>query len=177
MKLRVDDITAEAKDILFPEPEQEINRTLTEGPVREYRVEGPIAVAVSYYRAGAEVFLTGELTAHTVARCARCLEEFSAPSKRPFRYVLTPRVMGDGAGDDEREDLEYSVYDGEEIDLTPFIREQMLLALPTRPLCSDDCRGLCPRCGANRNERDCGCREDMFDPRLSVLRSLKLYRS
>jgi uncharacterized protein len=85
--------------------------------------------------------------------------------------------MGDGEGDDEREDLEYSVYDGEEIDLTPFIREQMLLALPTRPLCSDDCRGLCPRCGANRNERDCGCREDMFDPRLSVLRSLKLYRS
>src|SRR5229473_2297783 len=167
MKLRVDDITAEAK---------EINRTLTEGPVREYLVEGPIAVAVSYYRAGAEVFLTGELTAHTMARCARCLEEFSAPSTRPFRYVLTPRVMDDG-DDDEREDLEYSVYDGEEIDVTPLIREQMLLALPTRPLCSDDCRGLCPRCGANRNERDCGCREDMFDPRLSVLRSLKLYRS
>src|SRR5260370_41372993 len=155
MKLRVDDITAEAKEILFPEPEQEINGSLTEGPVREYLVEGPIAVAVSYYRAGAEVFLTGELTAHTAARCARCLDEFSAPSTRPFRYVLTPRVIGDGEGDDEREDLEYSVYDGEEIDLTPLIREQMLLALPTQPLCSDDCRRLCPRSAPNPNARPC----------------------
>src|SRR5260370_19205662 len=119
MERRGDEITGEAEEILFPEPEQEINRTLPEGPVREYRVEGPIAVAVSYYRAGAEVFLTGELTAHTAARCARCLEEFSAPSKRPFRYVLTPRVMGDGEDDDRREHLGHSGYDCVDVDMTP----------------------------------------------------------
>jgi uncharacterized protein len=60
--------------------------------------------------------------------------------------------------------------------LTPLIREQMILALPTRPLCQEDCRGLCPRCGANLNERDCGCNLETGDARLAVLRSIKVRR-
>lgn len=177
MKLRVDDITAEAKELSFSEPEGEINRLLGLGPIREYHLEGPVNVELSYYRAGTELFFRGELKAATVATCARCAEEFSAPSGRSFRYVLAPRSMaGDGKGDLRAEDLEFSFYDGEEVNLSPLIREQMLLALPTRPLCREDCRGLCPHCGANLNERDCGCETKSPDPRLFVLRSLKLRR-
>jgi DUF177 domain-containing protein len=83
----------------------------------------------------------------------------------------------DGQSDLKVEDLEFSYYDGEEVDLTPLIREQTLLALPTRPLCREDCRGLCPRCGANLNQGDCGCPTEAGDPRLSVLRSLTVRRS
>jgi len=158
VKLRVDDITADAKELAFSEPEGEINRALGLGPIREYHLEGPVHVVLSYYRAGTELFFRGELTAATVASCARCAEEFIALSGRSFRYVLAPRSIGDDSdGDLRAEDLEFSLYEGEEVNLTPLIREQMLLALPTRPLCREDCRGLCPQCGADRNEAECAC--------------------
>ena len=177
VKLRVDDITADVREIAFSEPEGDINRALGLGPIREYRLEGPVNVALTYYRAGTELFFRGEFTAATIATCARCTEEFIPASGRPFRYVLAPRSIGDeGKGDLRTEDLEYALYDGAEVDLTPLIREQMLLALPTRPLCREDCRGLCTRCGANLNEGDCGCTVETADSRLAVLSSLKVRR-
>ena len=63
-------------------------------------------------------------------------------------------------------------YDGDEIDLAPLVDEQTLLALPTRPLCSEDCRGLCPRCGANLNAGPCDCPAPAADGRLAVLQTM-----
>jgi len=91
--------------------------------------------------------------------------------------VLSPKSVGYDSDTLRAEDLEFSLYEGEEVDLGPLIREQVLLALPTRPLCRDDCRGLCPQCGINLNHAECGCRVETFDPRLEALRSLKLRRS
>jgi uncharacterized protein len=177
VKLRVDDITADAKELSFSEPEGEINHALGLGPIREYRLKGPVSVVLSYYRAGTELFFRGELNAATAASCARCAEEFIAPSGRSFRYVLAPRSIGDDSNGDLRaEDLEFSLYEGDEVNLTPLIREQLLLALPTRPLCREDCRGLCPQCGVNLNDRTCGCVIETPDARLSILRSIKLRR-
>ncbi len=178
MKLRVEDITAEAKEISFLESEKEVNRTLEQGPIKEYRVSGPIRVTLSYYRAGTDLFFQGRLAALTEADCARCAEEFTAANERRFRFILVPKAVGDDGRNTLRtEDLEFSVYGGEEIDLAPLIREQLLLALPTRPLCREECRGLCPLCGANLNNARCDCRPETFDPRLAVLRSLKSTRS
>jgi len=179
VKLRVDDITAEAREISFAEPEQEINRTLSQGPVCEYHLAAPIQVALSYYRAGTELFITGELEADTIATCARCAEEFPVVRRRPFRYVLAPKAVGydNDDADLRADDLEFSLYEGDEIDLMPLIREQVLLALTDRPVCREDCRGLCARCGENMNQRECGCQIERFDPRLAVLRSLKAGRS
>lgn len=177
MKLRVDDITAEARDLSFVEPEQEINRTVDRGPMREYRLREPIGVKVSYYRAGTEVFLTGEVSASAAASCARCAEEFVAASRRQFRYVMTPKAAGyDKETDLCADDLKFSLYEGEGIDLTPLVREQVLLALADRPLCREECKGLCPHCGSNLNESDCGCTSAARDPRLAVLRTIKAGR-
>lgn len=177
MKLQVDDITAEARDLSFVEPEQEINRILDHGPAGEYHLREPIRVRVSCYRAGTEVFVTGEVDAKAAATCARCAEEFVAGSRRDFRYVMSPRAVGnDKQTDLNAEDLEFSFYDGEEIDLTPLVREQVLLALTDRPLCRADCKGLCPQCGTNLNEQTCGCTSEAGDPRLAVLRSIKVGR-
>ena len=112
----------------------------------------------------------------TAASCARCAEEFVTPSTRGFRYILVPRALANGS-DERGDDLEFSVYDGDEVDLTPLVQEQVLLALPTRPLCKEDCRGLCPQCGINLNEHQCDCRSDQLEPRLAVLRTLKLSRN
>ena len=178
MILRIDEITAEAREVSFLQSEDEVNRRLRRGPVDEFRVGGAIAVDLSYYRAGMELFFEGRLNAPMVASCARCAEEFSAPSARPFRFVLAPRAAGDD--DDGRlrsEDLEFSFYDGDQIDLAPLIAEQLILALPSRALCREDCRGLCPSCGTNLNLSPCGCEQQVRDPRLAVLRTLKLERS
>jgi len=178
VKLRVEDITAEAKELSFAEPEADINRVLEKGPPTEFRVKGPIEVEVSYYRAGTELFFEGDLHATTTAVCARCAEDFAAPSERHFRMVLAPKSIGFNDDKDLREeDLEFSLYDGDQIDLSPLIREQLLLSLPTRPLCREDCRGLCPKCGVDLNNDECSCSEQTVDPRFAPLRNLKVGRS
>jgi uncharacterized protein len=177
VKIRIEDITADAKELAFAEPEQEINRVLGQGPIREYHLEGPVRVSVSFYRAGMELFFAGDLKTDTRAVCARCAEEVDVSADRPFRYVLSPKSVGYDGDDPGAEDLEFSMYEGEEVDLSPLIREQVLLALPTRPLCRDDCRGLCPHCGVNLNRATCDCRVETLDPRLEALRSLKLPRN
>jgi uncharacterized protein len=177
VKLRIDDITAEGRDVSFAEPEQEINRTLARGMLHEYLVKARVGVALSYYRAGTEIFISGTIDMATTAACSRCAEEFDLPSHRRFRYVLAPKVMSDGNDFALRaEDLEFSYYQGDEVDLSPLVREQALLALAERPLCREDCRGLCSQCGINLNQGDCECVAGSFDPRLSILRSLKVAR-
>jgi uncharacterized protein len=178
VKLRLEDITAEAKEITFAEPEMEINRVLARGPVREYHVNAPIAVSISHYRAGTDLFFAGRLKAHTVATCARCAEDFDSSSESAFRLVMAPKSVGMETDPGLRaDDLEFSLYDGDEIDLGPLVREQLLLALATRPLCKDDCRGLCAHCGINLNRGQCQCRAQAPDPRLAVLRSMKIVRN
>jgi len=177
VKLRIDDITPDAREISFPEPAGEINRTLGRGPIQEYRLEGPASVRLSYYRAGTNVFLNGDITALAAATCARCAEEFTVPKERAFRCVLSPKAAGyETEADLRADDLEFSLYEGDEVDVSPLVREQIILALTDRPLCREDCRGLCSHCGTNLNEQDCGCRSEPGDPRLAPLRALKLVR-
>lgn len=178
MRLRVDEITAETRRISFAQPEEEVNRRLSQGALHEFRAAGPIAVELSHYRAGMELFFEGELSAETVAPCARCAEEFKTRCARSFRFVLAPRASGaDGDGNLRTEDLEFSFYDGDEIDLGPLVTEQLILALPSRALCREDCRGLCSHCGTNLNFHKCECESEMPDLRLAVLRTLKVERS
>ncbi len=177
MKLHVEDISAQVKTLDFAEPHDEVNRLLEQGPIHEYRVKRPFAVHLAYYRSGMELFFSGSLSAEVIATCARCAEDFSVATRRDFRFVLTPKSMGDLGGKDlNAEDLEFSLYEGEEVDVSPLVREQLLLALPTRPLCQEGCRGLCSQCGVNLNLTSCSCSKRMLDPRLEALRTLKLSR-
>ena len=64
--------------------------------------------------------------------------------------------------------------DDDTLDLEPLVRDALLLELPLAPLCTEDCAGLCPSCGADRNETQCDCRVDDTDPRWAALRSLEL---
>ena len=178
MKLRIDDITAESRNLRYSEPEKELNRALAEGPIHEYRLSAPVGIDLAHYRAGTEIFIAGTISATANTQCARCAEEFTASRERAFRYVLAPKSMVDDDGSDPRvEDLEFSLYEGDHVDLSPLVREQVLLALAERPLCREDCKGLCPSCGANLNEAPCGCRQEQRGSRLAVLRNLKSGRA
>jgi len=81
-------------------------------------------------------------------------------------------VVGDGEGEVTEDDLDTSVYRDDQIDVNEVLREQFYLVLPMKPLCREDCAGLCPQCGTNLNGGACGCEPPVEDPRLAPLRKL-----
>ena len=174
MKLSIFDIEEAAKELAYDEPTASLNALLVHGQVCDYTFPGPATERVQYYRAGQELFFQGHINGSVVGQCARCVEAYEFALEKDFLVVLVPkRERSDGEEIDE-EDLDLSFYQGEQVDLTPLVQEQIILALPTRPLCLDTCKGLCPRCGVNLNLQTCACTEDVEDPRLAVLRNLKV---
>ena len=91
-----------------------------------------------------------------------------------LRYQPARANTGEGEREIEEDDLTTAFYDNDEIDLGQLMREQFYLALPMKPLCRDDCNGLCPKCGTNLNPRPCDCKREWEDPRLAALKALKL---
>lgn len=172
MIIQVADITEEAESRAYTEGVDELNARLAKGAC-EYRLRGPLAVDLEYYRAGSDLLFSGALRGAATATCARCCEDFDLPIENPFRFLLVPKAQA-GAGEVElsAEDLTLSFYEGREVDVTPLVYEQVILGLPTRPLCSEACRGLCPQCGANLNAGTCGCAAQAATGRLSMLSDL-----
>lgn len=104
--------------------------------------------------------------------CSRCLAAYPFEAEEPFALLLYPRPA---SSPDVRElapeELDVSFYDGDELDVTPLAEERVQMAIPMKPLCKDDCQGLCPRCGQDWNQRGCDCAADSTDPRWSALRA------
>ena len=90
-------------------------------------------------------------------------------------FVITAQRVNTGEGEHKisDDDLSIAYYRDDQIQLGDLVREQLRLAAPMKPLCSDDCRGLCPVCGANRNEMTCDCDTSWLDPRLDRLRMFR----
>jgi uncharacterized protein len=176
VKLSVYDIEEVAKALTYDEPTASLNDVLVHGEVCDYTFTVPAAVRVEYYRAGQELFFHGHITGSVVGQCARCLEEYDFVLEKDFSIVLAPKRELTAEVELADEDLDLSFYEGEEIDLSPLVQEQIILALPTRPLCRDSCRGLCSQCGANLNVQTCACIPATGDPRFAVLRNLKVKR-
>ena len=102
--------------------------------------------------------------------CDRCLEEFDQKLVANFRLYVV-RKLEEGV---HEEDDEYRVLDHheQEIDIDQNVMESLLLEVPMKRLCSEDCKGLCPRCGANLNYETCNCHIETIDPRFEKLRDL-----
>lgn len=182
MILPVEDITEETQSCAFSDPVEDLNRRLDAGP-HDFRFLRPIEVRLEHYRADDNLFFSGHLRTLAEGECARCTERFPLPVEQDFSFVLRPAVSDEDLDEHEErnelssDDLSVTTYEGDEVDLSPLIEEQTLVGLPTRALCSEGCNGLCPRCGVNRNLETCPCKEDEGDPRLAVLRSLKVGRA
>jgi uncharacterized protein len=107
--------------------------------------------------------------------CARCLEPVTQDVQRQFDLLYRP--LGADAGQEELSvttaDAEIGYYQGEGLLLEDALREQVLLALPLRAICREDCKGLCPHCGKNLNAEQCSCAEPVEDPRWSALKDIR----
>jgi len=118
--------------------------------------------------------VAGHVQGELELACSRCLEPFRLSVRPDFDLRYVPRVenAGDGEKEIEEDDLSTAFYDDDQIDLAQLVLEQVQLALPMKPLCSDTCRGLCPNCGTNLNTGSCDCNAKWEDPRLAALKSL-----
>ena len=139
------------------------------------RLTEPPEVRGRISRTGREVRLQGTLNARAKVDCDRCLKSIAVPVEAEFdvRYVPAADYEETAARELQEEDLSFSVFADEAIDLDELVREQVLLALPTRALCSEDCKGFCPVCGANRNTQSCDCETVETDPRWDSLKNLR----
>lgn len=145
-------------------------------------VEGEDRIAVErahltgeVHKEGRGYLFAGDLNAVATLLCSRCLESFTLPLDTHFDLTYTaesrPSTAGESRVDDES--VTEVPFDGARIDLGALVDEQVNLALPLKPLCRQDCRGLCPHCGTNLNGQTCGCTETVVaDPRLTALKKL-----
>ena len=104
------------------------------------------------------------------SECARCLKPVSLEISGELGYLYYPRKAGEPDELDEYMTVEANL-SGRVIDVMPQIQESIYTLIPTKILCREDCKGLCPECGADLNEGSCSCKRENIDPRLEALRN------
>lgn len=149
---------------------------------------GDVTVRLGVHRMGSAassaLFFDGEIAGELDLECSRCLARYRQPIRERFRLLLEPagdRVPADpeGAAALARDglylsdELEVGWFRGGEIDLGGFFQEGIALLFPVQPLCREDCRGLCPSCGAERNVTPCNCEAASPSSPFAALRGLR----
>jgi len=126
-----------------------------------------------------DLLVQGEVEGQVTVECSRCLTPVNVPVSghleeeyQPTIDVETGRPMQRDA--EEQDDSFFSISANHEMDLTEPVRQALLVEMPLKPLCREDCKGLCPQCGANLNEGPCDCVTETVDNRWLALRELNL---
>lgn len=176
MKIRIDDI--KDKPLVLAAEEE-----IADYPVLSRMQEegdcvflAPVRIQVTATREYDHFRVAG--TIETAARmgCSRCLAEFETGVRSAFTIFYTRQV--NGAGDEDEvelaeQDLVWATFAGDEIDLLGEVQEQVIMELPFKPLCREECRGLCSRCGADLNQGVCGCEQNTTSFSFSALKDFK----
>ncbi len=167
--ISLQDIPAEGREFHFTD------QSLWTGPMEQYGVDAKVARAFEarmlIVPQDDGFLVSGDFSGSVLLPCGRCVEEFELPLEGGFDSFEQPATIGESLEDESRLRMNAGQ---PELDAAGFLWEQFLLALPEKPVCSEGCKGLCPTCGINRNQDACTCARDEGDPRLAVLRNLKL---
>ena len=123
----------------------------------------------------ADIRIRGRLQTRMEVPCARCLEPVEQPIEAAFDLIFRPQQADMDSTDRaiSTSETEIGYYEGDGLLLEDVLREQILLALPAKVLCKEDCGGLCPECGRNRNADPCDCARETADPRWSSLKEIR----
>lgn len=139
-----------------------------DGDAVGYKITGPVKVNGTVTDMGGYMQLDAECSAEYETECARCLKKLSGTCSISFMRPVALKLESDN------EDEEYLIVDENgAVNIDRAVTEELLLSLPFRSLCKEDCKGLCPICGCNKNEKECGCVVKQTDPRWDILKKLK----
>lgn len=163
-------------------PDEGLERQIQISPADPGRLElsvtlaGPLDAQVKLNRLGRRVLITGTVAGTVNLECSRCLGMFPFPFTGPFETYL--ETVASGASEAEKElskdDLDVQPLREGAVNLDEIIAEQVHLAVPYKALCDESCKGMCSKCGVDRNADDCSCSKTEADPRWDALRDLKV---
>src|SRR6516162_9042529 len=143
----------------------------------DMRQAGPLDWSATAERAGAEIRINGTLSTSIECPCSRCLEAARSDIKKPFDLFFRERdeemFDEDEEVELEEEDTRTAFFTGTKLAIGDILREQVLLALPMKALCTSDCKGLCSTCGTNLNSGSCNCPKEEFSPHMDTLLEIK----
>lgn len=136
------------------------------------KLAGDVEFTGEKVRIDQKAHIRGHVSGEVEIECTRCTTPVIRPINIEFDDVFVDEPSCDGEAAIEETELDESYVENGEIDLAEVVREQILLDLPEQVYCSDGCKGLCPKCGANRNLIDCNCNFNEIDPRWAALKGL-----
>jgi len=185
MEIIIFDIPESGQDLSYDTAKHEWFARIVKETLGEAFGEGDSAeLKLRLDRFEDDIDINGEFRANYHPACDRCLERADEELVVPIRTHMTPLYKNDRQREREseedagveliKEDLEFSYYEGDRIHLDEFLNEQIVLSRPMKHLCSENCKGLCTRCGANLNEGSCDCKEEASDPRWDALKGYKV---
>lgn len=171
MKILIDDLTSEPLRIRRDIP--------SDAYAGEFVLIEPAGIDIEVVKSGRKVFTGGSVRTRVQLACSRCLAKFAFEVEA--EHFLEYRPREDRCGEEnirlKKDELAVAYYSEPVINLYDDIRQTIHLAIPFKPVCSEDCGGLCPSCGKDLNEGDCGCRDLRVNPVFEKLRELKGPRS
>jgi len=162
MKINISDIPKEGFDV-------ELKETTGAGDTAS-----PVRARLRIDKRDAEIVVKGDLEVEVRLQCSRCLKDFISSLSIPVDVVYHPveELKAEDRYEVKTEELDTDFYAGEELDLLYLLNEQIALNTPMKPLCSDLCKGMCPKCGADLNVDNCRCTTGGIDPRFEALKKL-----
>jgi len=163
MKILIDDIPDEGLDLDFEE----------KFGTEEFSLVSPVKARLGLTKTFSEIVVTGIVDAELELECSRCLNKFNRLMRVPVNVVYHPlKELGTDRHELKDDELDTGFYQGEELDLRELVREQVMLNIQMKPLCDENCRGICPQCGTDLNTDTCSCETKKIDSRLEVLKKL-----
>jgi uncharacterized protein len=179
LKLQIKEIAAGGQQFSRQLSASELAALLAQAGVAPIDERGWANVELALSKVDETILVRGSLEGQFRLACSRCLAPASVEVDEPdFRLTFLPESMVVVEGDDvelTQDDLDAYAHDGLVIDLEPLVREHLVMAIPIAPLCREDCAGVCPSCGINRNDDacECGIHEKLVSPWKSALGALK----
>lgn len=159
MRIRVDEIPDSGRFLHFHWGEDRLRQFLPPDDPFDMELVRPVNVDLEIYKRPDHIRIVGAIQSDLRLVCHRCLEAFNWPFQEEVDVFLIEEVKAPQGEETELEvdELEYDFFDGENIEIDQLVAEQIFLVLPYKILCSETCKGLCSRCGANLNEEPCEC--------------------
>lgn len=180
MKISIDHIQEKPLGLHGEEPLENFPVLVRMQANNECVFTGPIRYDITAGREYDHLRVTGRVSTSLTLTCSRCLATYQSAVDSSFTIIFRRGTSDEAALEEEAElseqDLISAMFSGDEIDLTHEVEEQVAMEVPLKPLCSEDCKGLCHNCGADLNQAPCSCSRENFSIKFSALKDFKAVR-
>lgn len=176
IEIKIEDIKDTGLTLNLVKDRDWLNTLVGYPEAQDFSFLTPVAIAATITKSGRNILVRGKIKTKVSLPCARCLEffEYSSDTDMDVTFMPTSEDLNEEPIQvkDVSPDVEFYKDDAETIDISKIVRDQILLAIPFKPLCEESCKGLCPQCGANLNKISCGCNKSTFNLKFGMLRKL-----